>query len=98
MHQGQQIWYYESGQKQWEANWEGGRKTSDETFWDESGRIKWTWKHNNDGTSIWTQYWPNSNKRSESSWYNFRAEGSAKRWDLSGNLISEKIFSSGRMQ
>ncbi len=98
MHQGQQIWYYESGQKQWEVNWEGGRKTGDETFWDASGGIRWTWRHNNDGTSIWTQYWSNGNKRSESSWYNFRAEGSARRWDLCGNLISEKIFSSGRMQ
>ena len=51
-----------------------------------------------DGTKVWTQFWPNGIMKSESTWYHFRAQGSAKRWNVQGELISDEFFWSGRMQ
>jgi hypothetical protein len=94
---GKQMWYYENGDRQWEVTYEAGKKTSDETYCDGEGNKVWTWKHNEDDTEVWTQYYPNSNKKSESTWRYFRAEA-GKRWDINGKLISQTNFASGRLQ
>jgi formylglycine-generating enzyme required for sulfatase activity len=94
---GRKIWYYESGQKQWDVNYSDGRKEGDETYWNVQGRKLWSWTHGGDGTSIWTQFWPNGQKKAESSWKNFKLDGFARLWDPSGKLISERRFVSGQV-
>jgi hypothetical protein len=94
---GEQIWYYESGQKQWQVNYESGCKTGKETYWGPDGSVKWEWFHKADGTSTWTQYWTNGSKKAESSWRNHKAEGEARRWDPEGQLISNVYFWNGRI-
>ncbi|MGA2771835.1 MAG: SUMF1/EgtB/PvdO family nonheme iron enzyme [Bryobacteraceae bacterium] len=38
---GRQIFYYENGQKQWEATFQSGRRTGLETWWSDTGRKLW---------------------------------------------------------
>ena len=95
---GTQTWYYEDGTKQWEMRYELGRKVGTETHWSPDGRIVWSWEHAPDGKSAWTQYWPNSQKKAESSWRRFEADGPARRWDRSGKLVSEVNFRRGQME
>ncbi len=52
--QGQQLFYYENGAKQWEANFVDGRRKDTETWWSQDGRKlservyasngEWTWR------------------------------------------------------
>jgi hypothetical protein len=95
---GKQVWYYGNGNKWWEVTYEAGAKVGDETYWDPEGNKIWTWRHNTDGTGVWTQYYRNGKKKSESTWRNFRAEGDAKRWDYSGKLVSHHRFADGRLR
>ena len=94
---GEQVWYYESGQKQLQVIFEAGLKVGQETFWNKDGSVAWEWYHKDDGSSIWTQYWSNDRKKSESEWRNHKAEGPAKRWDAAGKLISDVHFWNGRV-
>jgi formylglycine-generating enzyme required for sulfatase activity len=93
---GRQVWYYKNGNKQWEVTYEAGDKAGDETYWGPEGNKVWTWKHNEDDTEVWTQYYPNGRKKSESTWRYSRAE-EAKRWNIQGELISESRFADGRL-
>ncbi|MHC4498411.1 MAG: exo-alpha-sialidase, partial [Planctomycetota bacterium] len=65
---GTETWYYENGEKQYEVTHYNGRKTGSETYWGRVGTMLWSWQHETDGTSVWTQYWPNGLKRVESTW------------------------------
>jgi hypothetical protein len=95
---GTETWYYEDGKKQWEVRYELGRKVGTETHWSPEGQTVWSWEHGEDGKSVWTQYWPNGEKKAESSWSNFMADGDARRWGPSGQLMSEVTFRRGQMQ
>jgi antitoxin component YwqK of YwqJK toxin-antitoxin module len=53
------------------------------------------WEHREDGASVWTQWWPNGRKRSESTWRDGRCEGPASVWDRRGELVTAKTFSGG---
>jgi formylglycine-generating enzyme required for sulfatase activity len=94
---GKQIWYYPDGRKQWEVNYNSGVKTGFETFWGKNGQIIWTWTHKKDGVGVWTQFWSDGNKRSESTWYNYVAEGISRCWDRTGKMIHQVQFSGGRI-
>jgi formylglycine-generating enzyme required for sulfatase activity len=95
---GEQVWYYENGNKQWQVTYEAGKKVGEEIFWDQQGKRIWTWDHNDDGTDLWTQYHPNGNMKAQSTWRNLRAHWEAKRWDYNGELISHHQFYNGRLQ
>jgi BNR repeat-like domain/MORN repeat variant len=95
---GKQTWYYENGQTQWEAHYDAGRKVGDETYWDAQGRKVWAWRHQPDGTSVWTQYWANGHKKAESAWKDLKAEGPAATWDRDGKLLGAGVFVKGRME
>ena len=95
---GTETWYYEDGSKQWETQYELGRKVGAETHWSPDGETVWAWEHAVDGTSLWTQYWPDGRKKAQSTWRNFMADGEARRWDRSGQLVSETSFESGEMK
>ncbi|MHC4155675.1 MAG: toxin-antitoxin system YwqK family antitoxin, partial [Planctomycetota bacterium] len=94
---GKETWYYENGHKQRQATYNLGRKARLETHWAPDGTMKWQWHHRDDGTSLWTQYWPNGKKKAESTWRNFKCHGTATLWDQSGSVISEKQFVDGIM-
>ena len=73
-----------------------GRKTGQETLYRVDGCIAWQWEHNeNSGTSVWTQYWPNGQKKAQSCWKGKAADGPACRWDVRGKEISRTKFSGG---
>ena len=75
-----------------------GRKTGTETRWSPDGQTLWTWEHAEDGKSVWTQYWPNGRKKAESNWHNFMANGEARKWNHSGQLVSEATLRRGKME
>ena len=56
---GPETWYAEDGAKLYEATWRDGRKTGREIWWSAAGVKIWEWDHRPDGSSTWTQYWPN---------------------------------------
>jgi hypothetical protein len=90
--------YYEDGAGQREANYKLGRKAGTETYWCADGRKKWTWEHKGDGSSVWTQYWPNGKKKAQSAWKNFKCHGAAMLWDSNGKVTSRREFSNGQMK
>lgn len=93
---GNDTWYYKNGLVKWEVKYEAGNKVGRENFYSEEGSLLWSWNHREDGISVWTQYYPNGNKKSISSWRDGKCEGTAQRWDINGSLISEKEFESGK--
>jgi antitoxin component YwqK of YwqJK toxin-antitoxin module len=66
-----------------------------ETCWDAEGRVCWQWEHRGDGSSLWTQYWPDGRTRSQSVWRGHLAHGPAKLWDQTGSLVSQREFKDG---
>ena len=94
---GIETWYYEDGQKAYEVTFNHGGKVGVETCHSRDGAEKWRWEHRRDGSSGWTQYWPNGQKKAESIWKNKRCEGNAKRWNPSGKLLTEKKFVDGEL-
>jgi hypothetical protein len=93
---GKETWYYENGHKQREANYNLGRKVGIETYWSADGKKLWQWQHNDDGSSVWTQFWPDGQKKAESTWRNFKCEGTATLWDRDGKVTSKMAFANGR--
>ena len=92
---GTETWYYEDGTMQRKANYKLGRKVATEIYLSRDGTKLWQWEYNDDGTGIWTQYWPNGNKKAESTWKNFKCEGVATLWDRNGKVISSTEFANG---
>jgi hypothetical protein len=92
---GPQKWYYESGEKQWQVEYQLGQKVAGETFWTADGKKLWSCDHNKDGTKMWIKWWPNGNKRSESIWHNKKCNGVARSWDSQGNLVKELVYQDG---
>ena len=95
---GAEKWYYEDGSMEREANYKLGRKVGMETYWSADGKKKWTWEHKEDGSSVWTQYRPNGQKKSQSTWKHFKCDGAAMLWDSNGKMTSRKEFSNGEMK
>jgi len=92
---GKETWFFPNGQKQCEAAYQLGRKTGAETLWRADGSIEWQWLHQDDGASVWMQYWPNGQKKAESHWRGQIADGSATLWDPSGKEIGRARFAKG---
>jgi antitoxin component YwqK of YwqJK toxin-antitoxin module len=92
---GPQTFWYRNGQRQWETTWRDGRKIGDETYWRSDGKKKWTREHKGDGSSVWTQYWPDGKKKAESTWRNFKCDGISTVWEKNGKVISRTEFADG---
>ncbi|MFA3782220.1 SUMF1/EgtB/PvdO family nonheme iron enzyme [Melioribacteraceae bacterium 4301-Me] len=92
---GKEVFYYSNGKVQKEAEYDKGKKIGTENYYDEKGRKLWSWKYNKDGTAIWTTYWENGNKKTESTWRDKRCIGNAYEWDVSGKLIRQVKFIDG---
>jgi hypothetical protein len=94
---GAKTCYYENSQKQWEVTYRLGRKLGKETYWSEDSKKVWSWQHHPDGMSTWTHWWPNGQKKSQSTWQDFECEGVAKRWDSSGKIVDQRKFVAGML-
>ena len=92
---GNETWFYPTGQKMWAATYEEGRKVGAEIFWRKDGSRLWAWDHRPDGTRVWTRFWPDGRKRTESTWRDKRAEGTATAWDPSGRVVDRVTFEDG---
>ncbi|MDI9545402.1 MAG: hypothetical protein ACOX59_03975 [Bacteroidales bacterium] len=104
--------YYENGAIQHVAVYENGRKSGEELYYDKEGKLEWKWQRDLlTNTGVWTQYWPNGNKKVESTWnirpqardlnrafFGYVAEGPSTHWDSDGNLIKVYQFSKGLLQ
>ena len=95
---GRETWYYENGVKQYQGDFTFGRKTGEEIYWRPSGSKEWQWHYRPDEWSVWTQWWANGAKKAESSWRNGRCQGTARRWNAAGALISEVDFVDGEIK
>ena len=109
---GKMIDNYPNGQRQHEAFYKDGYKIGIERFWENDGTLRWQWERDlKTYKGIWTQYWPNGNKRLVSEW-NLRptprdlnkpftgyfANGIASHYDSEGTLIKTYHFSNGRLR
>jgi hypothetical protein len=106
---GKETDLYANGEKQHEVTYASGRKTGAETFWSPDGKKLWSWEHDlKNNRSVWTQYWPNGKKKSESTWntkpqardlkrsfFGLIADGPAQQWSEDGTLKFSGTFSNG---
>jgi hypothetical protein len=65
---GKEVWYYESGRKQWEVEYKAGSKVGVESYWGKDGQIRWQWEHGEDGRSVWRVFGNDGKVRAESRW------------------------------
>lgn len=92
---GPETWTYADGTKAYSVTWRDGVKVGAETYWGKGGQKIWEWDHVPDGSSTWTQYWDNGEKKSVSHWKDDRAEGSATRWTYDGKILGHYQFKDG---
>jgi len=92
---GPETWNYSDGTKAYSVTWRDGAKTGTETYWGKDGRRIWEWNYTPDGSSTWTQYWDNGEKKSVSHWKDGRAEGPATRWTYNGKIEGQYQFKDG---
>jgi hypothetical protein len=88
-------WYFTDGGVQREAHYLLGRLTGLEKFHDRPAGLRWTRDHRPDGTTVWTNYWPDGGVRTRSSWREAHAEGAATLHDPSGREIYRVEFTHG---
>jgi len=65
---GKETWYYENGQKQWQAEYKAGKKVGTETYWSADGKKQWEKVYAPDGTYQWTVWGPDGKLRAKSTW------------------------------
>ncbi|MFH1737655.1 MAG: SUMF1/EgtB/PvdO family nonheme iron enzyme, partial [bacterium] len=63
---GHETWYYEDRTTKYKAQYENGNIIGQETSRLRDGRELWRRLHREDGRSVWTQWWSNGKKKSES--------------------------------
>jgi hypothetical protein len=91
---GAQTWYQADGKVQREATYALGRITGVEKFY-RDGVLQWQRDHQADGTTIWTNYWPDGRTRTQSTWRDLHAEGPAVLNDSTGKEIYRVEFEHG---
>jgi hypothetical protein len=94
--EGKENWYYENGQQQYEAVYHNGGKTATEKYRDSAGRLSWTKEYTPYNTIIYTTYWNNGQKKSQSTWSGVFAHGPTTTWDKNGNITADMTFYYGR--
>jgi hypothetical protein len=95
---GKAEWFYDNGKPQYAATFELGRPVGTESFHRPDGSVVWRWEHKRDVTSVWTQFWENGAKKSESAWHGFMADGKATSWNRTGKKVSEVEFVKGNLR
>jgi len=94
--QGKEQWFYENGGRQYVATLENGNKSGIEEYFRPDGSKQWQRVYQKDGAMVWTSYWPNGNKKSESHWQGSWAQGLTTNWDADGKLVRTINFKDGK--
>lgn len=94
---GKEEWFYDDGKKQYEATFNKGAMEGMETYRNRDGSVKWTKDHTPYGTTVWTNFYSNGNKKSQSTWWGLTANGPATSWDKEGKVIQQLNFENGRL-
>jgi formylglycine-generating enzyme required for sulfatase activity/antitoxin component YwqK of YwqJK toxin-antitoxin module len=94
--QGKETWYYENGKKQYAVTRQNGKKLGRETCFRPDGSKQWVRNHQKDGSMVWTSYWPNGKKKSESHWQGAWAQGLTTDWGPNGRVVQQITFKDGR--
>lgn len=89
-------WFYKNGQKQYEVNYHNGYKTGTESYWNADGTLRWTRKYTPYATIIFTTYWHNGEKKSESTWWGMYAYGPTTDWNIKGEVTRKMMFYYGK--
>jgi formylglycine-generating enzyme required for sulfatase activity len=66
--EGQQVFTYPNGQKQWQATFVAGRRTGVETFWNEAGQKIWEKTYADNGEWTWKLFDAAGRVAAESQW------------------------------
>lgn len=107
---GRETDYYPTGVKQHEVTYVNGRKAGVETCWQPDGKVGWTWQHDlKSHHATWTQFWPNGQPKSQSTWntrpetrdlkrpfFGCVADGAAKQWNPDGTIRATAEFVNGQ--
>lgn len=95
---GQEIWHYKNGSKQYEVTWRDGRKTGLETYWGPDGKKLWEWNRERDGRDTWTQWWPTGALKHVSHWIHGVCQGPAIAYSPDGKTVSHYLFENGALR
>ena len=66
--EGEQIFYYQDGRRQWVAEYHLGKKVGEEVFYREDGSKQWEKTYAGDGTWTWRNFDRGGKLKSESEW------------------------------
>jgi len=66
--EGIETWYYEDGQKQWQIEFNAGKRVGTESYWRPDGSKQWQKVHKSDGTYEWTNWKGDGKIRAKSVW------------------------------
>ena len=94
--QGAETWFYENGVKQYSVTRQNGKKLGLEEYFRPDGSMQWQRVYQKDGSMVWTSYWPNGARKSESHWQDCWAQGLTTDWDPDGKIAREIHFKDGR--
>ena len=61
------VWYYDNGQKEWEATFKDGKEDGLMTYWYENGQ-KWQEETYKDGSLISSKCWDEDGKEMDCPW------------------------------
>jgi len=92
---GTSTWYHPNARVQRTATYTLGRLTGMERFQDSEGELRWTREHRNDDSMIWTTYGSGGKVRTQSTWIDSYAEGTAVLNDATGKEIYRVQFKRG---
>src|SRR5690606_20411474 len=71
---GPEKWYYPDGALQYQAQFSLGEKVGSEILYRHDGSRVWERMHDDNGSSVWTQYRPDGSRKSESRWKDLHAD------------------------
>jgi formylglycine-generating enzyme required for sulfatase activity len=94
--QGTETWFYEDGSKQYTVNREDGVKLGLEEYFRPDGSRQWSREYKKGVSMVWTSYWPNGAKKSESHWQGALAQGTTTVWAEDGKVAEKITFKNGR--
>ncbi len=94
--QGQETWFYADGTRQYSVTREDGIKLGLEEYFRPDGSRQWSREYKKDGAMVWTSFWPNRAKKSESHWQGALAQGLTIDWTDEGRIVGKIKFKNGR--
>jgi antitoxin component YwqK of YwqJK toxin-antitoxin module len=94
--QGTETWFYENGSKQYTVTRDNGVKLGLEEYYRPDGSRQWSRDYKKNGSMVWTSFWPNGAKKSESHWQGALAQGLTTDWSEDGKTLEKVSFKNGR--